>query len=115
MVLAECSDCLIVLIHTGNIAQRDGWVLTAEKNTSSLSSLKRSLIITIFWHASYGYAGRMNIINIFNESSFKENLMSGVFDFREDFLGVAPYKIGDEEFVKMFILVDAIYPCIQDS
>ncbi len=36
--------------------------------------------------------------------------MNGVFDFREDLLGVVPYKIGDEEFEKIFILFDAIYP-----
>ncbi|KAL7483215.1 hypothetical protein ACHAW6_008867 [Cyclotella cf. meneghiniana] len=52
----------------------------------------------------------MNDINIFNASPFNENLMNGVFDFKEDFSGVVPYKIGNEEFEKMFILVDAIYP-----
>ena len=36
--------------------------------------------------------------------------MNGVFIFREDLSGVVPYKIGDDEFEKMFILVDAIYP-----
>ena len=65
---------------------------------------------TFFWHASYGYAGRMNDINIFNVSPFKDNLMNGVFDYREDLSGVVPYKICDEEFSKMFILVDGIYP-----
>ncbi|KAL7474858.1 hypothetical protein ACHAW6_000799 [Cyclotella cf. meneghiniana] len=62
-----------------------------------------------FWHASYGYAGSMNDMNIFNVSPFKDNLMNGVFNLREDLSGVVPYKIGDEEFVKTFILVDAIY------
>ena len=50
----------------------------------------------------------MNDINIFNVSPFKENLMNGVFDFSKDLLGVVPYKIGDEEFEKIFILFDAI-------
>ena len=52
----------------------------------------------------------MNDINIFNVSPFKDNLMNGVFDYREDLSGVVPYKIGSEEFSKMFILVDGIYP-----
>ena len=52
----------------------------------------------------------MNNINIFNVCPFKDNLMNGVFDYREDLSGVVPYKIGNEEFLKMFILVDGIYP-----
>ena len=52
----------------------------------------------------------MNDINIFNVSPFKDNLMNGVFDYREDLSGVVPYKICNEEFSKMFILVDGIYP-----
>ncbi|KAL7477112.1 hypothetical protein ACHAW6_002925, partial [Cyclotella cf. meneghiniana] len=61
-------------------------------------------------HKPYGYAVRMNDKHIFNVSPFKKNLMNGVFDFREDLSVVVPYKIGDEEFEKTFILVNAIYP-----
>jgi len=36
--------------------------------------------------------------------------MNGVFDYREDLSGVVPYKICDEKILKMFFLVDGIYP-----
>ncbi|KAL7474097.1 hypothetical protein ACHAW6_000090 [Cyclotella cf. meneghiniana] len=43
-----------------------------------------------------------------------ENLMNGVFDFREELLGVVPYKIGDEEFVKSLSLLMQFIHHIQD-
>jgi hypothetical protein len=63
-----------------------------------------------FWHASYGYAGTLNDKNILNLSPFHESLLNGTFDELEKQAGVVPYRIGDETFNKLFILVDGIYP-----
>lgn len=61
-----------------------------------------------FWHASYGYAGTLNDLNILNLSPFLESLTDGSFAELEK--SVVPYKIGNEVFEKLFILVDGIYP-----
>lgn len=63
---------------------------------------------TWFWHVSYGYAGTLNDLNILNLSPFLESLTDGTFaDLEKD---VVPYTIGNEQFDKLFILVDGIYP-----
>jgi hypothetical protein len=63
---------------------------------------------TWFWHASYGYAGTLNDLNVLNLSPFLDALRSGKFAEIETL--VVPYEIGLEEFIFMFILVDGIYP-----
>jgi hypothetical protein len=62
------------------------------------------------WHASYGYAGTLNDINILNLSPFHERMLDGTFDRLEEDAGVVPCNILEEEFNKLFILVDGIYP-----
>jgi len=49
-----------------------------------------------FWHASYGYAGTLNDINILNLSPFHQTLVNGEFETLEKEAGVVPYKILDE-------------------
>ena len=61
-----------------------------------------------FWHASYGYAGTLNDINILNLSPLTEMMMNGKLAKLEE--AVTPYNIGDEEFKQLYILVDGIYP-----
>jgi len=63
-----------------------------------------------FWHASYGYAGTMNDLNILALSPLLERLIDGSFDELEKEARVVPFKIEEEEFSKLFILVDGIYP-----
>ena len=63
-----------------------------------------------FWHAAYGYAGTLNDLNILALSPFLEKLVDGSFEALEEEAGVVPYNIGSEEFNKMYILVDGIYP-----
>jgi hypothetical protein len=71
-----------------------------------------------FWHASYGYAGAMNDLNILNMSPLLERLTNGSFKAVEAEAGVCPYHIGDSSsltsssppFDRMFLLVDGIYP-----
>ena len=61
-----------------------------------------------FWHASYGYAGTLNDINILNLSPFLESLLDGEFEKLES--TSVPFAIGQEVFNQLFILVDGIYP-----
>ena len=61
-----------------------------------------------FWHASYGYAGTLNDINILNLSPFLESLVNGEFEKRES--SAVPFAIGQQVFNQLFILVDGIYP-----
>ncbi len=60
------------------------------------------------WHASYGYVGTLNDKTIFDLSPFQECLLDGSFEQRELDSGVVSFKIGDNEFSKMFVLVDGI-------
>ena len=61
-----------------------------------------------FWHASYGYAGTLNDINIINPSPLPEAFINGEMAKLET--PVVPYKIGEEEFNQLYLLVDGIYP-----
>jgi hypothetical protein len=63
-----------------------------------------------FWHCSYGYAGTLNDRNILNLSPFYEGLLDGTFETLEKEAAVVPFKIGEEEFDKLFFLGDDIYP-----
>ena len=61
-----------------------------------------------FWHASYGYAGTLNDINILNLSPLTEMFLTGEMAKLEE--EVTPFIIGGEEFQQLFLLVDGIYP-----
>ena len=61
-----------------------------------------------FWHAAYGYAGTLNDINILNMSPLMDRILDGTFQELEKDL--VPFKIGDEEFKRLYMLVDGIYP-----
>lgn len=61
-----------------------------------------------FWHAAYGFPGTLNDTNILALSDFLESLIDGTFKKRE--AKIMPYKINNQSFNEMFILVDGIYP-----
>ena len=63
-----------------------------------------------FWHASFGYAGSLNDLNILNLSPFLESLVDGTFSELERSCGKAPYEISGSIFHRFFALVDGIYP-----
>ena len=64
-----------------------------------------------FWHVSYGYAGTLNDLNILSLSPFMDQLLDGSFCDLEKEAGVVPFHLDQEEqFNKLFILVDGIYP-----
>jgi hypothetical protein len=62
-----------------------------------------------FWHAAYGYAGTMNDKSILAMSPWLESVIDGSFEALEK-EAVAPFKVGEKEFEKMYVLVDGIYP-----
>ena len=63
-----------------------------------------------FWHASYGYAGTLNDLNILTLSPLLKALSDGSFAELEKLAGIVPFTILEEAFEKLFILVDGIYP-----
>jgi hypothetical protein len=63
-----------------------------------------------FWHLAYGYCGCMNDLNILDRSPLFDMMLDGTLDSIEKEAGVVPFKIAEEEFNKLFFLVDGIYP-----
>ncbi|KAG7372191.1 plant transposon protein [Nitzschia inconspicua] len=63
-----------------------------------------------FWHASYGYTGNIGDLNILAQSPLLERMVDGSFHTLENEASVVPFKIGDQEFTKCFIVTDGIYP-----
>lgn len=63
-----------------------------------------------FWHASYGYTGNIGDLNVLAQSPLLERMVDGSFHTLENEASVVPFKIGDQEFTKCFILTDGIYP-----
>lgn len=59
------------------------------------------------WHAVFGYAGTLNDISIWDSSLLLQSFCDGSFE-NKDF----PFTIGGEEFDKLYVLVDGIYPPI---
>ena len=62
-----------------------------------------------FWHASFGYPGTLNDINILNLSPLVDGFLDGSFEKIEK--SVVPYELNGEKFRQLFLLADGIYPC----
>jgi Plant transposon protein len=58
------------------------------------------------WHASLGYTGSINDINIWDQSLFLKMLVDGTFTAKFDFA----FEIGSNVFSQCWFLVDGIYP-----
>jgi Plant transposon protein len=58
------------------------------------------------WHASFGYAGSINDINIWEQSPLLTMLVDGTFAAEIDF----DFEIGGKVFSCCWFLVDGIYP-----
>ncbi len=63
-----------------------------------------------FWHAFYGVAGSMNDLSVLRLSRIMKIFLNGELEKLEKDADVIPFSIGDEEFDKLFLLVDGIYP-----
>ena len=65
-----------------------------------------------FWHASFGYPGSLNDVNILCFSSLYKSFYNDSLKNLEVAAGVVLYSIGNEKFDKVFFLTDGIYPCL---
>ena len=64
-----------------------------------------------FWHASFGYGGALNDLNILKLSPLMKRLTNGTFTATEEESGVTPFNCGTfGVFDKTYLLVDGIYP-----
>ncbi len=100
--LLDCS-------HTKwKIAQKHDQVCLRDKKTLS-HVLKGIANYHIFLASLYGYAGTLNDKTIFNLSPFQKCLLDGSFEESESRSGVVSFKIENEEFNNMFVLMDSIY------
>jgi Plant transposon protein len=59
------------------------------------------------WHASVGYPGALNDINVFDLSSLSKTMVDGTLEAND-----VPFTAGDENFTKNYYLEDGIYPSI---
>ena len=59
-----------------------------------------------FWHTSFGWAGSLNDINIWERSSLLKKMVDGTMAHDLDFT----YNIAGQEFNKLWVAVDGIYP-----
>jgi hypothetical protein len=62
------------------------------------------------WHASYNYTGTLNDNTILHLSPFMDRLLDGTFHELEAEAAVVPFMIKEEQFNKVLVLVDGIYP-----
>ena len=58
-----------------------------------------------FWHASFGYAGSLNDLNVFNLPPLLDSLVDGTFHQNDIESHFSPYIIDGEAFVFLFLLV----------
>ena len=63
-----------------------------------------------FWHASFGYAGSLNDLNILNLSPLLESLVDRSFTELEQSSMLVPFEVAGNMFHRLFVLVDGIYP-----
>jgi Plant transposon protein len=59
-----------------------------------------------FWHASFGWAGTLNDLNIWEGSNLHASFLDGTWSESVDFT----FQINGQHFSKLFVLVDGIYP-----
>jgi hypothetical protein len=62
------------------------------------------------WHASYGYTSTLNDNTILHLSPLMDRFLDGTFHEVEAEAAVVPFMIKEEQFNKVFVLVDGIYP-----
>ena len=59
-----------------------------------------------FWHVSFGWAGSLNDINIWEQSPLLKAFLDGSWQENVDF----PFNIAGKTFSRLWIMVDGIYP-----
>lgn len=102
-------DCMHVIWNKCPVA----WHGQYKKGTMKKPSLVLEAISDHhlwFWHASFGYCGTLNDINILDLSPFLESLLNGEFVKKEKESTAVPFTISNNQFEEMYVLVDGIYP-----
>eukprot|EP00804_Cyclotella_cryptica_P014784 CCRYP_020124-RA/>CCRYP_020124-RA protein AED:0.11 eAED:0.16 QI:0/0/0/1/1/1/2/0/150 len=60
-----------------------------------------------FWHASFGFPGTLDNINIWERSSLLESMLNGRHEQIDH-----PFTLDEKPFKKLYYLVDGIYPSL---
>ena len=104
-----CIDCTHT--PTGRIVRRHGKGVVLVGRSTQQFVLESICDYNLwFWHGAYGFAGSMNDINILDSSPLLSSWVDGSFQQKEELAGVVPFYIGEEEFDRLFVLADGIYP-----
>ena len=103
-----CLDCMHIRWKNCPVAWQGSYKGSKKVPTLVLEAIADHNLY--FHHASFGYAGSLNDINILNLSPFLERLTDGSFAAAERESGVIPYDIAGYQFEQFHILVDGIYP-----
>ena len=97
-------DCMHVFWRLCPVAWQ-GQQIGKEKKPSIVLEAMADYNLWI-WHASFGWAGSLNDINIWDRSPLLKSWLDGTFSLFTDF----PFSIAGRTFEKLFVLVDGIYP-----
>jgi hypothetical protein len=104
IVLESVADYEVFLWH----APSYGYTNTCNDNT--IVSLDGTFHEVFLWHApSHGYTDTRNDNTILSLSPFMERFLDGTFHEVEEEAGVISCEIMDEEFTKIYSLVDGIF------
>ncbi len=98
-----CLDCMHVVWKNCPVALQGAF--TGKEGTPTLVLEAMSDFNLWIWHASFGFAGALNDLNIWENSSLLQDMVNGtmaMLDFE--------FWIGGKRFTKLFFLVDGIYP-----
>jgi hypothetical protein len=63
-----------------------------------------------FWNIFYGSGGSLNDLNILGLSNLSVMLLDGTMEKLEKEAGTIPFQVSEDDFDKMYMLVDGIYP-----
>ena len=99
-----CLDCMHVSWKNCPVAWQGQTTGKEKKPTIVLEAFTDYNLF--FWHASFGWAGTLNDINIWDRSLLLKSFLDGTFSNEVDF----EFKVGDQEFTRLWLLVDGIYP-----
>ncbi len=101
-------DCMLTVWKNCPVAWQGSF-----KGKEKKSSIVLEIILDphqSFGHLSHGSAGTQNDPNILNLFLFFVFFVNGKFAAAESDADVVPFYIGDNEFQKLFLPVDGIYP-----
>ena len=99
-----CLDCMHVAWRLCPYAWQGQYKGAKKKPTIILEAFCDHFLY--FWHASFGLAGSLNDINVWDQSPLLKQFIDGTFSANADFT----YEIAGQFFHQVWIMVDGIYP-----